>query len=181
MGRALRAEPAGTAWVVATGGLTNVAALFAAFPDLARHVRGVSLMGGAVGGGFTSAVTGQVDGVERIGNWTQFAEFNIIVDPEAAAALFGNAELAPKLTMVPLDVTHQVLATPEVQARLLGGKDGEGKTKLRRMLVDLLLFFAETYRSVSQRGKTGEQSCGVSGRLTSPQQDIWHRGRAAAP
>ena len=153
MGRALRAEPAGTAWVVATGGLTNVAALFAAFPDLARHVRGVSLMGGAVGGGFTSAVTGQVDGVERIGNWTQFAEFNIIVDPEAAAALFENPELARKLTMVPLDVTHQVLATADVQTLLLCGQDGQGggkgKTKLRRMLVDLLMFFAETYRSVS--------------------------------
>lgn len=150
MARALRREPVGTAWVVATGGLTNVSSLFAVHPDLAGHVKGVSLMGGAVGGGFTSAVRGSVNGVERIGNWTPFAEFNIIVDPEAAASLFGNPELAPKLTMVPLDVTHQVLATPEVRALLLGGKTGQGgdkgKTTLRRMLVDLLMFFAETYQ-----------------------------------
>ncbi len=66
-------------------------------------------MGGAVGGGFTSAVSGEVDGIERIGNWTQFAEFNIVVDPEAAAALFDNRPLASKMTMIPLDVTHLVL------------------------------------------------------------------------
>jgi uridine nucleosidase len=146
---ALKAEAPGTAWVVATGAFTNVAALFAAHPDLVAHVRGVSLMGGAVGAGFTPAVLGQVDGVPRVGNWTPFAEFNVLADPEAAAFIFGNKQLAAKTTLIPLDVTHLVLATKDVRELLLYGPDGPregpGKSRLRVMLVELLMFFAKTY------------------------------------
>jgi uridine nucleosidase len=71
---ALRSCEPGTAWVVATGSLTNVAKLFSTYPDLIGHVKGLSLMGGAVGDGFTSAVYGIVDGKARIGNWTPWAE-----------------------------------------------------------------------------------------------------------
>lgn len=150
MARALRAEKPGTAFVVATGATTNVAALFTQHPDLAAHVRGLSVMGGAVGDGFTAAPTGRVDGVDGIGNWTKWAEFNVLVDPEAAASIFGNPTLAAKTTLIPLDLTHLVLATKDVQDDLLYGKDGEreggGKTKLRTMLVELLTFFAQTYK-----------------------------------
>ncbi|KAI0100421.1 inosine-uridine preferring nucleoside hydrolase-domain-containing protein [Nemania sp. FL0031] len=159
MARALRAEEPGTAWVVATGALTNVAALFAAHPDLREHVAGLSIMGGSVGGGFTAAVMGRVDDVDRVGNYSQWAEFNILIDPEAAAALLHDPILAPKTTLVPLDLTHLVLATKEVQELLLRGvdhqsqvvegqEDGKVKAKstLRQMLVELLMFFAETYR-----------------------------------
>jgi uridine nucleosidase len=155
MARSLRAEPAGTAWVVATGAFTNAAALFQAHPDLVGHVAGLSLMGGAVGGGFTPAVMGTVAGVPRIGNWTQFAEFNILADPEGAAWIFDTRALAAKTTLIPLDVTHLVLATEEVQKLLLWGQEGRGeklegsegaKSTLRKMLVELLFFFAKTYR-----------------------------------
>lgn len=71
---ALRACAPGTAWVVATGSLTNAARLFQAHPDLAAHVKGLSLMGGAVGDGHTNAVYGVVDGKARVGNWTPWAE-----------------------------------------------------------------------------------------------------------
>lgn len=81
MAKALKAEPAGTAWLVATGSMTNVAMLFAKHPELVGHIKGLSIMGGAIGGGFTTAVYGVVDNIARIGNWTQFAEFNIFVDP----------------------------------------------------------------------------------------------------
>jgi uridine nucleosidase len=150
MAEALKREKPDTAWVVATGSMTNVASLFKKYPELVNHIKGLSIMGGAVGGGFTDAVSGQVNGVERIGNWTQFAEFNIVVDPEAAASLFENKPLAQKMTMIPLDVTHLVLATKQVQELLLygdkgGTKVGKGKSKLRIMLVELLNFFAETY------------------------------------
>ncbi|KAK3341436.1 Inosine/uridine-preferring nucleoside hydrolase domain-containing protein [Lasiosphaeria hispida] len=149
---ALKAEAPGTAWVVATGAFTNAAALFLAHPDLVGHVRGLSLMGGAIGGGFTRAVMGNVDGVPRIGNWTQFAEFNVLADPEAAASIFGTAALAAKTTLIPLDVTHLVLTTHEVRDLLLygpsGPREGEGKTTLRVMLVELLMFFAKTYSDV---------------------------------
>ncbi|KAL2270137.1 hypothetical protein VTJ83DRAFT_2321 [Remersonia thermophila] len=153
---ALMACPPGTAWVVATGAFTNAAALFLKYPHLVRHVRGLSLMGGALGGGFTPAVLGKVDGVPRVGNWTQWAEFNVLADPEAAAAIFGNRELARKTTLIPLDVSHMVLATEEARALLLLGKppgggeaDGQKRpTKLRTMLVELLMFFAKTYSDV---------------------------------
>ncbi|GAB1310914.1 Uridine nucleosidase [Madurella fahalii] len=154
---ALKATPPNTAWVVATGAFTNAAALFLKYPDLVAHVRGLSLMGGAVGNGHTGAVLGEVDGVPRVGNWTQFAEFNVLADPEAAAALFGNRELAAKTTLIPLDVSHLVLTTAEVRELLLYGREevekevrrkGEGKSRLRVMLVELLMFFAKTYSDV---------------------------------
>lgn len=150
MAEALRKQPKGTAWIVATGCLTNVGALFREHPDLVSHIKGLSLMGGSVGGGFSDAPLGQVDGKERIGNYTPYAEFNILVDPEAAAEIFGNKELAGKTSIVPLDLSHQVLATTDVRALLMYGKDGsektgEGKTTLRQMLVELLYFFAQTY------------------------------------
>ena len=138
----------GTAWIIATGALTNVAQSFAKYPELATHVKGLSLMGGAIGDNFSSAVMGKVDDRERIGNWSNWAEFNILVDPEAASHLFSNATLNKKIVMIPLDVTHQVLATKEVQALLLEGKWGEEKSTLRTMLVELLTFFAQTYSEV---------------------------------
>ncbi|PNY25824.1 Uridine nucleosidase [Tolypocladium capitatum] len=152
MAAALRLQPPGTACIVATGALTNVAALFRAHPGLVAHVRGLSLMGGSLGGGFSDAPMGVVGGRGRIGNVTPYAEFNILVDPEAAAAIFRDADLARKTTVVPLDLSHQVLATAEVRDLLLHGADGDrtgpGKTALRTMLVELLYFFAKTYSDV---------------------------------
>ena len=77
---ALVAEENQTVWLVATGALTNVALLFATFPELVGHVKGLSIMGGAIGGGFTDAPLGKVKGEgERFGNTTRWAEFNIYV------------------------------------------------------------------------------------------------------
>ncbi|CAK7564723.1 MAG: Uridine nucleosidase 1 [Sporothrix epigloea] len=127
MAAALQAQPTGTAWLVATGTLTNVALLFDQYPDLIEHIAGLSIMGGAIGDGFTSAVMGEVDGKPRIGNITAYAEFNILLDPEAAAKVFGNPRLARKTTLVPLDLTHLVLATAEVQNLLLQGPPEEAE------------------------------------------------------
>ena len=54
MKEALFAQPKGTAWLVATGPLTNIALLFAVFPNLAEHIAGLSIMGGAIGSDFTN-------------------------------------------------------------------------------------------------------------------------------
>lgn len=76
--RALIATPPDTAWLVSTGTLTNIGLLFQKYPDLAGHIKGLSIMGGAVGGGFTDAPMGKVEGEgERFGNWTPYAEFNV--------------------------------------------------------------------------------------------------------
>ncbi|MCJ1404950.1 hypothetical protein MMC11_008176 [Xylographa trunciseda] len=151
MRSALLSFPPGTAHIVATGALTNIALLFASFPDLATHIASLSIMGGALGGDFANAPLGHVAGEgERIGNVSRWAEFNIYCDPEAAAAIFTNEELAAKATLIPLDLTHQVLGTEEVQRLLLFGnsEEGEKPSTLRRMLHDLLVFFAGTYAEV---------------------------------
>ena len=75
---ALISTPANTAWLVSTGTLTNIGLLFQKHPDLADHIKGLSIMGGAVGGGFSNAPMGKVKGEGvRFGNWTAYAEFNV--------------------------------------------------------------------------------------------------------
>jgi uridine nucleosidase len=75
--RALIATPPNTAWLVSTGTLTNIGLLFQKYDDLAGHIKGLSIMGGAVGGGFTDAPMGKtkLEGI-RFGNWTPYAEFS---------------------------------------------------------------------------------------------------------
>ncbi|KAL8803525.1 MAG: hypothetical protein Q9182_003126 [Xanthomendoza sp. 2 TL-2023] len=152
MREALGAEPAGKPWLVATGALTNVALLFATFPEVAEHIRGLSIMGGAIGNGYTDAPLGQLRGEgERFGNHTPWAEFNIYCDPEAAQSIFSNAILAPKTTLIPLDLTHQVLATKAVQYKLRHGPSelaGKKSSDTRQMFNELLMFYANTYADI---------------------------------
>ncbi len=85
--------------LVAMGPLTNVALALQLDPTLPQRLSCITLMGGAAVGG----------------NVTPTAEFNIWADPEAAAIVFRQA---PGLTMVGLDVTHQVLLGPQERDRL---------------------------------------------------------------
>ncbi|KAJ5514258.1 hypothetical protein N7463_003810 [Penicillium fimorum] len=145
---ALLAQPKGTPWVVATGTLTNVALLFATFPEVVEHIQGLNIMGGAIGGGFTDAPMSRLAGEEsRIGNVTPWAEFNIYCDPESSESIFSNPALASKTTMIGLDLTHQVLASQAIQTRILHGSihSTEEPTTLRQILHALLTFFAATY------------------------------------
>ena len=87
----LRAEPAGTVTICPIGPLTNVAAAFEKAPDIIEKVQEIVLMGGAY---------------FEVGNITPAAEFNIYVDPEAAAIVFKSGV---PITMMPLDVTHKAL------------------------------------------------------------------------
>ena len=80
--------------LVPTGPLTNIAALLAAHPELKSKIAHISLMGGGI----------------DFGNWTPAAEFNILVDPEAAKIVF---ESGIPITMAGLDVTEKALVYPE--------------------------------------------------------------------
>jgi inosine-uridine nucleoside N-ribohydrolase len=110
--------------LVHTGPLTNLATAIRLEPAIVPKIKAISLMGGAIG----------------IGNITPAAEFNIWFDPEAAAIVFACGR---PLTMVPLEVTHQALATPEVLHRLrVSGR------RVACFAADLLTFFADTYLQV---------------------------------
>ena len=87
--------------LVPTGPLTNIATLLLAYPHLKPKIERISLMGG---------------GIFR-GNMTPTAEFNIYVDPEAAAVVF-NAGVP--ITMCGLDVTHKALVFQEDIDRFQG-------------------------------------------------------------
>lgn len=85
--------------LVPIGPLTNIATALQRAPDIAARIDEVVIMGGAY---------------FEVGNITPAAEFNIFVDPEAAAIVFGAGL---KLTVMPLDVTHKVLTTrPRIEA-----------------------------------------------------------------
>lgn len=100
----LRAEPSGSVTLVPIGPLTNIGAALERAPDIASRIKRIVLMGGAY---------------FEVGNITPAAEFNIFVDPEAAALVFGAGI---PLVVVPLDVTHKALTTrPRIEAlRALG-------------------------------------------------------------
>ena len=115
------AAPPGSVTLVATGPLTNLALALRRDPAIAERVAEVAVMGGAA----------------TQGNITPSAEFNIHVDPEAAAAVFAAAW---PVTMMGLEVTHQALATPEVRARIAGLGSRVG-----RFSAELLDFFGERY------------------------------------
>jgi len=82
--------------LVATGPLTNVALGVQRDPEAMRRLKEVVSMGGAV---------------RTRGNITPYAEFNIYSDPLAARIVF---ESGLPVTLVPLDVTHQVFLTSEL-------------------------------------------------------------------
>ena len=97
---AVHAEEEGTVTLVPMGPLTNIATAFDKDPSIVPKVNQVVLMGGAMREG---------------GNHSPSAEFNILVDPHAAELVF---ECGRPLTVLGLDVTHQVLATKERVARI---------------------------------------------------------------
>lgn len=68
MYKAIMRTPQGTCVIIATGTLTNVALLFATFPETVAWIREVSIMGGAFG-----------ERGDAHGNITKWAEFNIYV------------------------------------------------------------------------------------------------------
>ena len=74
---ALLAQAPNTAWLVAIGPLTNIASLIATFPEVVDRLAGLSIMGGAVGGGFANAPLGKDgDSGELVPFPSRWAEFN---------------------------------------------------------------------------------------------------------
>ncbi len=100
------------------GPLTNIAAALIRAPEMRGAIREIVSMGG----GFFEG-----------GNITPAAEFNIYVDPHAAETVFRSGL---DVTLMPLDLTHQVRTTNARMARLRGLG-----TRVGRVTADLLDFF----------------------------------------
>eukprot|EP00898_Chlorokybus_atmophyticus_P004238 jgi/Chlat1/4815/Chrsp31S04863 len=107
--------------LVCVGSLTNAALLLAVYPEVKDMIE-VVLMGGCLG----------------IGNTGPVAEFNMQNDPEAAKMVF---ESSIPVVMIPLEVTHTALVTPDVIASILSSSP----TPFRKLACQLLMFFADTY------------------------------------
>lgn len=114
----------GEVTLIPVGPLTNIALAIRQEPRLVEAVPRISLMGGAWG----------------LGNQTPSAEFNILVDPEAARIVFDSGI---PITLCPLELTHQAKATPDVIERF----DALG-TPLGALSAELLRFFASTYKRI---------------------------------
>ena len=109
--------------LIPTGPLTNIALLLARHPDAAQDIERVVLMGGAI----------------AEGNVTPAAEFNIWVDPEAAARVFASGI---DITMIGLDITHRALMTSEHAERL------RAAGRVGTMVAELWAFYHRFHRRV---------------------------------
>lgn len=98
--------------VCALGPLTNLGMALVLEPSIAERIDRLVMMGG----GFFEG-----------GNTTPAAEFNIFVDPHAAHVVFTSGV---PIVMMPLDVTHQAITTPQRLQRFrdLGTPAGEAVT-----------------------------------------------------
>jgi purine nucleosidase len=101
LGGVVLPEPPGTVTLVVTGAMTNVALALRLDPALAAGIGRIVFMGGST----------------EAGNVTPAAEFNAFADPHAMRVVIDSGI---PLTMFGLNVTHQVLATPDRIERIRG-------------------------------------------------------------
>ncbi|NLT58197.1 MAG: pyrimidine-specific ribonucleoside hydrolase RihA [Clostridiales bacterium] len=123
--------------LIALGPLTNLGRLLLARPDLTEKIDHITIMGGAVLGG----------------NWSAAAEFNIMVDPEAANAVFGSGL---QVVMCGLDVTHQAYIEERDIARFRAIP-----TVAAQLAADLLDFF-KLYHQAGVVGVPLHDPCAVA-------------------
>jgi purine nucleosidase len=105
----LRASKDGEITLCTLGPLTDIGLALRRAPEIAPKIREIVMMAGAY---------------FEVGNITPAAEFNVYVDPTAADIVFKSGV---PITVLPLDVTHQVLL---IQSRLdrlaeLGNRSGK--------------------------------------------------------
>jgi purine nucleosidase len=113
----LRAAKEAEITLCTLGPLTDIALALTRAPEIKPKIREIVMMAGAY---------------FEVGNITPAAEFNVYVDPTAADLVFKSGV---PITMMPLDVTHQVLVTPARMEKLAGLGNRSGKA-----LADALSF-----------------------------------------
>ena len=123
--------------IISTGAQTNVAAMLLAYPELKEKIEMISTMGGGL----------------RNGNWTSGAEFNILVDPEAAYTVYHSGL---PLQMCGLDVTERALVYPEDWERIRALNNPVAK-----VVAEWFDFFFIHVSSLGWKGATTHDPCAV--------------------
>ena len=102
------------------GPMTNIGKLFRDFPNTKDNIEKIVFMGGGAG----------------MGNHTPVAEFNILVDPEAADIVLSSGV---PLVMMGLDVTHQAISTKQRIEKIVatGSETGKLLSGLLGSLLDI--------------------------------------------
>lgn len=108
--------------MVTTGPMTNLALAIQHNPNILSHIKEIVLMGGSL----------------TEGNMTKHAEFNILVDPEAADICFNSGV---RLKMLGLNVTRQILVNEKVM-----GEASKIHTKGGDLFIKLMKVFNENQR-----------------------------------
>lgn len=125
--------------VVVLGPLTNIALAIRLEPRIIPRIEQIVLMGGST----------------DYGNDSPAAEFNMLCDPHAAQIVFSSG--AP-VVMFGLNVTHQVIATPEemVKLRAVGNESA-------MVFGDMITFFEAIYiKRYGFRGAALHDPCTIA-------------------
>lgn len=124
--------------IVATGPLTNIGALLIVYPEIKSKIKQIAIMGGSMIGG----------------NWTAAAEFNILVDPDAAKVVFNSGI---HILMAGLDVTHRALIYEE-EIEIFRNID----SKVSVMVAELLDFFHLFHKEQGYAGMPLHDPCAIA-------------------
>ncbi len=127
--------------IIPTGPLTNVATLLLTYPELKSKIAQISLMGGGV----------------QYGNWTPAAEFNILVDPEAADVVFSAGV---PIIMSGLDVTEKAMIFPEDFERIRALNN-----PVATIVAEWLEFFYQFHRGLGYEGAPVHDAVAVAALL----------------
>ncbi len=139
--------------IAALGPLTNLALLLRLWPELGKKIAVISLMGGGI----------------AHGNVNEYAEFNILVDPEAAQIVYNSGV---PITMSGLDVTEQVAILPS-EFEYLREKGNAG-----RFFCQLMDFYGRGSEFFGAVGCVMHDPCAVAW-LLRPDLFTGQRGRIA--
>lgn len=124
--------------LVVTGPMTNLGILLTKYPEVKNNIRQIVYLGG---------------GIDH-GNWTAAAEFNILVDPEAAQVVISSGL---PVVMVGLDVTEKALMKREDIKELRA--DGRPVPVL---VAELLDFFLKFHEAIGFSGAPMHDPCAMA-------------------
>lgn len=124
--------------LVATGPLTNLGILLSLYPEVKSKIEKISIMGG---------------GIDH-GNWIPAAEFNILVDPEAAEIVFQSGI---PIIMSGLDVTEKaMIMDDEVEVLRATNK------RVPILVAELLDFFSVFHKELGFEGSPMHDPCAIA-------------------